>query len=215
MGDLCDLLGDREERVLIMFRDRRIAGFSLVEMMVTVAVLGILMALGAPAFAEWLANTRLRSSASNILGGLQLARAEAIRTNARVQFQLVGSAGGWQVVREALDAGDQPQRCVFAGGAIVQSSPAPAGSAIAVSAFTDIASTTATAETVFIFGANGWQGCPATAQFQSLNIDSTALSPAESRDLNIIVQLGGGAKLCDVHVPGTDTRACRTDQTGT
>jgi type IV fimbrial biogenesis protein FimT len=66
-------------------------GFTLIELMVTIAVLGLLMMVGLPSIAAWLQNTQIRTSAEATQAGLQLARAEALRRNASVRFQLVSS----------------------------------------------------------------------------------------------------------------------------
>lgn len=65
-------------------RTRQVAGFTLVELMVTCAVIGILAVVGLPAM-TWLINAgRLQGHASDISAALQLARSEAVRRNARV-----------------------------------------------------------------------------------------------------------------------------------
>lgn len=66
-------------------------GFSLIELMVVVAIAGILLGLGVSSFNTMLATTRTRSTAESILSGLRLARSEAIRRNAPMRFQLVSS----------------------------------------------------------------------------------------------------------------------------
>ena len=70
-----------------MKRYRR--GFSLIELLVGVAILGILLALSASSFRTWIGNMRIRTTAESILNGLQLARGEAVRRNALIRFQLV------------------------------------------------------------------------------------------------------------------------------
>lgn len=64
-------------------------GMSLIELMIAVAVLAFLLLLGVPAFQNFLMNTKVRNAAENIQTGLQLARAEAVRRNTNVRFQLV------------------------------------------------------------------------------------------------------------------------------
>ena len=66
-------------------------GFSLIELMVAVAIIGVLLSLGAPRFAEYLRNVKLRSAAEMFLTGVQLARSEAVRMNVPVEFLLTAS----------------------------------------------------------------------------------------------------------------------------
>ncbi|MBK7423660.1 MAG: GspH/FimT family pseudopilin [Propionivibrio sp.] len=61
----------------------------MIELLIGVAVLGILLALGASSFRVWIGNMRIRTTAEAIQNGLQLARGEAVRRNALVRFQLV------------------------------------------------------------------------------------------------------------------------------
>jgi type IV fimbrial biogenesis protein FimT len=72
----------------------RSSGFTLIEALITIAVLALLLMLGLPGMATWLQNTQLRASAEAMQAGLQLARAEALRRNTTVRFQLVDSLAG-------------------------------------------------------------------------------------------------------------------------
>lgn len=65
-------------------RGRRQGGFTLIELMVAVAVLVILTAIGAPAFSTMIANQRLKSGASDLFTALIRARSEAIKRNTEV-----------------------------------------------------------------------------------------------------------------------------------
>lgn len=66
-------------------------GFTLIELMVTLAVVGIVLGLGAPAFFAWIQNTQIRTAAESMLTGIKLARAEAVKRNATVSFQMMTS----------------------------------------------------------------------------------------------------------------------------
>lgn len=71
---------------------RRLRGFTLVEMAVSLSIACILLALGAPSISGYLQNARLGSMAQHIYGGLQTARAEAVKRNQNVEFVLTSSA---------------------------------------------------------------------------------------------------------------------------
>lgn len=60
------------------------AGFTLVELIAVVAVLVILISLGAPAFLGWRDDIRLSSYTNELHGALNLTRSEAIRRGQRV-----------------------------------------------------------------------------------------------------------------------------------
>lgn len=59
-------------------------GFTLVELMVTLAVLAILLGIAIPNMQQFVQNSRLRSQASELVGDLNLARSEAIRRGVSV-----------------------------------------------------------------------------------------------------------------------------------
>ena len=67
-------------------------GFTLIELVVSVAIVGVLLAAAAPSFGTWMANSRVRTTAESIQNGLMLAKAEAVRRNARVQVVVTSSA---------------------------------------------------------------------------------------------------------------------------
>ena len=64
-------------------------GYSLIEVMIALAILGVLMGLGLPAFNTMMKNFQIRSAAESIVAGLQAARNEAVNRNTSVRFNLV------------------------------------------------------------------------------------------------------------------------------
>jgi type IV fimbrial biogenesis protein FimT len=68
------------------------AGFTLIEVLVGMAILAIMLSLGMPAFSNYMGNARLRASASSLHAAAQLARTEAIRRNAAVELILTDDA---------------------------------------------------------------------------------------------------------------------------
>jgi type IV fimbrial biogenesis protein FimT len=74
---------------MLMLRLRTARGFSLVELMLAIAVLGMLIMIALPKMGAWIQNTQIRTAAEGMASGLQLARTEALRRNTTVRFQLV------------------------------------------------------------------------------------------------------------------------------
>jgi type IV fimbrial biogenesis protein FimT len=70
------------------------AGFTLVELLVTMSVLAVLLALAAPSFRDLLAAQRIRSAVQSLVSDLLLARSEAVKRGAPVT--LSGAAEGWE-----------------------------------------------------------------------------------------------------------------------
>ena len=67
-------------------------GFSLVELLVTMAIFAMLLALGAPAMSQYLANDKVRAMASNFLASVQTARVESIKRNGGAELILTSDS---------------------------------------------------------------------------------------------------------------------------
>ena len=86
-------------------------GFTLIELMVAVAMIAILSAVAAPSFSEMMVRSAIRSASSDLGADLNVARAEAIRVGGRVSVcprtsptdMTCGSdwSQGWLVFRDA------------------------------------------------------------------------------------------------------------------
>jgi type IV fimbrial biogenesis protein FimT len=66
-------------------------GVTLIELMIALVILAVLMFLAVPSFTIFLHNQQVRNASEAILQGLNLARAEALRRNSSVRFQLVSN----------------------------------------------------------------------------------------------------------------------------
>lgn len=75
-------------------------GFTLVELLVSLAVLGIVLMLGVPSFQSTVISRRLDSAASQVLNAMNVARSEAARRGVQVSVQAADTNwnSGWRVV---------------------------------------------------------------------------------------------------------------------
>lgn len=74
-------------------------GFSLVELMITIAIVGILASVALPALSDFVRNQRIKTATFDVFAALIYARSEAIKRNADVSIVRTGGdwSGGWTV----------------------------------------------------------------------------------------------------------------------
>ena len=90
------LLGGAQGRVLLMFRARA-AGFTLIELMIGLAIAGLLLVLAMPSYSVWIADGQIRNAAESIASGMRYAQSQAVARNSAVAFIL--TTGNRVVVR--------------------------------------------------------------------------------------------------------------------
>lgn len=94
-------------------------GVTLVELMITVAVLAILLTIGIPAFQSTLDKRRLVGAAEQLYADLQYARSEAIRQNRNVTVYFTGTStwcyGMDDDISSACNCSTAPGNCTVGG----------------------------------------------------------------------------------------------------
>ena len=176
-------------------------GFTMVEILITIAVFGILVMLAMPSFGEWLQNQQLRAGAEASLNGLQVARAEAIRRNLNVQI-VFGPGTGW-TVQEVTSLNP------FTLGAVVQSRAQEEGSPNAALAATPGGATTVTFTPLGATLTTNGDGSARVTRLDITNAKGGSCQPAgPMRCLALLIQGGGSIKMCDPQVALPDARGC-------
>jgi len=98
---------------------RRNSGFTITELMIAIAIIGILVAVAVPAVINWLPNYRLKAAARDLFSHMQKAKLEAVKRNTDViiifttgGYVPTGRVGSYQIFVDdtpnngAFDAGE-------------------------------------------------------------------------------------------------------------
>jgi len=187
-------------------------GFSLVEALIAVVIMGILLALALPTVTSFMDNSRVRNAAEVFLSSVMTAKAEAAQRNARVEVVLmadptaagvaadgVAVAKGWAI--RTADRAVHIDGMALVEGASTGASPVTVtgtdqdGGALSGVIFTALGGTTLAKRASFDFSHDTGGACVAGG--------------GPIRCLRISVTTTGRAKLCDPSIADlTDTRSC-------
>ena len=172
-------------------------GFTLIELMMAVAIIAIFMMLALPSFSTWMMNTQIRTTAESIMNGLQVARNESVRRNVPVQFVLDATGSSWTVSCVAVVAPTCPDTNP------IQQRATGEGSSSSITV-------TANKGRTIVFNSFGLMTSPtAVTEVDPVSFDVDGPNASESRELRVTIQTGGNVRLCDPQVSDTaDPRAC-------
>jgi type IV fimbrial biogenesis protein FimT len=167
------------------------SGFSLVELVIVVAIIGFTAAIAMPSYNAWIQNTKVRTATESILNGIQKARAEALTRNTQVKFTL-GANSAWTVQCVTVAAcGDLP-------GGVVETRSNQDGGTTTV---TVTATPGGASELIFTN-----LGIKSTVANQLSQVD-LSLTDAD-RNLRVTIGAGGNVRMCDPSATSTDPRKC-------
>jgi type IV fimbrial biogenesis protein FimT len=194
------------------------SGFSLVELMIALAIMAILLKMASPSYGAWISNQEIRAGAESIINAVNLAKLEAMKRNGRVMFELRDSANNtssWRICPvlqgtivcdpaqptiQERDAGDDsPRAKVGVSTASAMIAPSAIATPLAVGGL----------PAGIIFDG---LGRPSTiGGFQNIarvDVRNTNMTTTDERRLVIAITGGGSARACDPQVLAPNARAC-------
>ncbi|SDH72391.1 GspH/FimT family pseudopilin [Variovorax sp. OV700] len=181
-------------------RARPAGGFTLIELMVTLSVMAVLMALAMPSVLAWIANSRVRTVSDALQNGLRAAQAEAVRRSRTAVFSLtndtapqasltaIANGSHWSINFVASSTLDTAGVATFVEAGVLTG----AGAGVSISGpaaicFNSLGRLVAPAST----GVSG-----AACSLASAPVYDITLASAD-RPLRVVVSLGGQVHLCD------------------
>jgi type IV fimbrial biogenesis protein FimT len=181
-------------------RGRGARGITLVELMISIALVAILLKLAAPPMANWVANARVRTIADSLQNGVRLAQAEAVRRNRQVVFFLsnvstcnttdasADNGTRWQIRTVPLVAGD-PVVAVQCGAL------ADVGSNVTITGPRAICFNSAGRQVAN--AAPGPTGAACTLDAGGAASQYNIAAANSDRPQRVLVALGGHTRMCD------------------
>jgi type IV fimbrial biogenesis protein FimT len=172
----------------------RFRGFTLIELMVALAIFGLLLMLAGPQYARLMGDSQIRNAAEAMLNGVQQAQARAIHSNTLARLQ-VNMGTGWQVI-ETIEGVDN----------VVQVYSKIDGAPRAVVAPTPGDATQITFDGFGRIVPNA----DASSTLTCLKVTNPDVSSG-ARNLNVAISstgMGIGTKLCDPNVAATEPQGC-------
>jgi type IV fimbrial biogenesis protein FimT len=172
--------------------NKRQAGVTIIELLIGIALLGLLVGMGVPTFRSWIQNSQVRTAADTVINGVQLARSEAIRRNKPVEF-ILRTGADWSVVlvspRTTLT-----ERKGSSGSKNAVFNATPAG---------------ADRVTFNPIGAPAGSNQDGSFPIQQIDITSSQ-SVTGLRPLRIVISVSGSVRMCDPdsNLPVGDPRRC-------
>ncbi|MES2127192.1 MAG: prepilin-type N-terminal cleavage/methylation domain-containing protein [Pseudomonadota bacterium] len=198
-------------------------GFSLLELLVTIAIFGVLLAVGLPLLSNWVLATKAASASEFYVEGLRYARQQALSHNAVSRIVLTANEQNGQLDWQVDLCFPTPAvPCSNLSGAWSTPTSAapgdPEGATGYLSAQRPASSlpddrvlrvTPVPADSYSIYYTSlGWVDTNFAGRMRSLQIEPTVGYANDIHPSAVVVTLAGAASKCDPALPITDSRGC-------
>lgn len=173
---------------------------TIIELMVALSIIALLAVLAVPSFSEWIANSKVRSTAEEVANGLRMAQSEALRKSVPVAFVITSttpaanatpatSAGNWYV-QQLPQTGSGSTT-----SAMVQSSTYGSRNSVTIAASTPVVCFGSLGNQITVASASAlWSGvasCSPNSQTYNVTLSNA------TRSLRVTLTAGGQIRLCD------------------
>jgi type IV fimbrial biogenesis protein FimT len=198
---------------------RRHQGFSLIELMVGLALLAFVLMMGVPAFGAFLQNQKLRDVATSTLAAVQFARTEAIRVNGNVDFVMTDTTPDVSNFTD-LTASTSGRNLLIRGNVynpstgqnepkLLEMKGAHEGSGQAQDTTAVVQVTATTGQVTFTPLGGTTLAADEVIQITNPAGGTCHASGGTMRCLNVVITRGGQVRMCDPAVTAAgDTRRC-------
>jgi type IV fimbrial biogenesis protein FimT len=177
-------------------------GFTLVELIIVMAIVALLASLATPLIKNWIQNSEIRTTADGLQNALRSTSAEAVRRSSQVIFVISASPGVlngtpalngnyWYIQAVPTIAGQPADATDF-----VQRSPAGyASNGININTTQGVVCFNSIGRQVTNTATGVWPNIPGACTAQDTTY--TITGPTGTRTLRVVASLGGKIRMCD------------------
>ena len=181
------------------------AGFTLVELLITMTLIAFLLMLAVPALGTWSADARVRSVAESMQNAVRLAQATAVARSRSTVFALTSATPTWNATPTANGSNWYVDVLPLS----VSDESASTDSLVQAATVASQYGVTITGQALLCFNSLGQQAtktatatglsatCTASADDSNAPVAYTLSKTGGSRTLKVLVYLGGQVRMCD------------------
>ncbi len=198
-------------------------GYTLIEVLVVLAIFGVLLAMGVPRMTLWILSVKAEAATELYAAGFKLARQQALLHNASTRLVLLPNAGNGQMdsqVDLCFPAPGLP--CSDESGAWSTTTSVASGDPEGAAGFTSVfASASALPSAAILqpsvlpegsssvyFNASGWVDTTFGQRLIRMQFDPAPAYAGQLRASALVIGLAGSVIKCDPGVVAADSRAC-------